>query len=299
LQLSWVVDIEAGKHDVFVTSTLSGWTNNNSSLAWLEQVFDRCTKKKARQGRAWRLLILDSHGSYVTEDFIDYCLDHRILLVVLSPHSTHTVQLLDVGCFKPLASAYSQRLTIHTQCSQGLVPIKKGDFFLLFRDAWSKAFKKETVLHSWGATGVWPMDPDNVLKRFKIDAPGEALPVTTSNWRHMECLLCAAVDRPSSESKNLSNMIHHVAVQKELIEDENKGFREALSTKKKHNKKNKVFDLQQREEYHGGVVIWSPRKLKEAWARQKVRSDEEELCLSKKQKKRSVRLLRKLSNTNR
>jgi hypothetical protein len=60
-----------------------------------------------------------------------------------------------------------------------------------------------------------------------------------------------------------------------------------------------VFDLQQREEYHGGVVIWSPRKLEEAWARQKVRRDEEELCLSKKQKKRSARLLRKLSDTNR
>jgi hypothetical protein len=122
----------------------------------------------------------------VTDDFIDYCLDHRILLAILPPHSTHTLQPLDVGCFKPLASAYSKRLTIHTQRSQGLVPIKKGDFFLLFWDAWGKAFKKETVLRSWEATGIWPMDPDNVLKRFKKDAPDEASPVNTSDWRHME-----------------------------------------------------------------------------------------------------------------
>ena len=47
LQSSWVVDIEARKHDVFVTSTPSGWTNNDTGLAWLEQVFDRCTKKSA------------------------------------------------------------------------------------------------------------------------------------------------------------------------------------------------------------------------------------------------------------
>jgi hypothetical protein len=47
LQLSWVADIKPGVHDVFVASTPSGWTNNNVGLAWLEQVFDRCTKKKA------------------------------------------------------------------------------------------------------------------------------------------------------------------------------------------------------------------------------------------------------------
>ena len=132
LQSSWVADIEVGRHDVFVTSTPSGWTNNDTGLAWLEQVFNRCTKKKARRGKDWRLLILDGHGNHVTGDFIDYCLDHRILLAILPPHFTHTVQPLDVGCFKPLASAYSKRLTTYTQRSQGSVPIKKGDFFLLF-----------------------------------------------------------------------------------------------------------------------------------------------------------------------
>ncbi|KAJ8113422.1 hypothetical protein OPT61_g4445 [Boeremia exigua] len=39
-------------------------------LAWLKQVFNRFTKAKAR--RKYRLLILNSHGSYVTMDFINY-----------------------------------------------------------------------------------------------------------------------------------------------------------------------------------------------------------------------------------
>ena len=123
------------------------------------------------------------------------------------------------------------------------------------------------------------MDPDNVLIRFKKDAPDETSLVSTSNWRHMERLLRAAVDRSLSEAKNLSSLIHHVAVQKEPLEDENKGLREALGTKKKHNKKGKVLDLQQREEYHDGAVIWSPRKLNEAQAREKVRRDKEEALL--------------------
>jgi hypothetical protein len=66
----------------------------------LKQVFDRHTKKKARS--SYRLLILDGHGSHVTMDFIEYCDKNRILLAVFPPHSTHSLQLLDVvryeGC---------------------------------------------------------------------------------------------------------------------------------------------------------------------------------------------------------
>jgi len=76
-----------------------------------------------------------------------------------------------------------------------------------------------------------------------------------------------------------------VAIQKELLEDKNKGLREALCTKKKHNKKGKVLDLQQREEYYGGAMIWSPRKLREAQARDKVRRDKEALLIQKAEEK--------------
>jgi hypothetical protein len=47
-------------------------------------------------------------------------------------------------------------LAEYTQRSQGLVPIKKGDF-LLFWDAWQASFKKQTILQSFAATGIWPM----------------------------------------------------------------------------------------------------------------------------------------------
>jgi hypothetical protein len=40
-------------------------------LAWLEQLFNRYTKKKAR--RSWRLLVIDGHGSYITMAFINSC----------------------------------------------------------------------------------------------------------------------------------------------------------------------------------------------------------------------------------
>jgi hypothetical protein len=133
IQSTWVEDIKAGEHEVFITSLPSSWTNNNIGLAWLKQVFDRCTKEKAEKARrSYRLLVLDSHGSYITMDFIDYCDQNRILLAILPPYSTYTLQPLDVAMFKPLSTAYSVELSKYLHTSQGLVPINKGDFFPLF-----------------------------------------------------------------------------------------------------------------------------------------------------------------------
>ncbi|KAF7570041.1 hypothetical protein PtrM4_100430 [Pyrenophora tritici-repentis] len=38
IRSSWVEDIKAGEHEVFVSSSLTGWSNNDVGLAWLEQV---------------------------------------------------------------------------------------------------------------------------------------------------------------------------------------------------------------------------------------------------------------------
>jgi hypothetical protein len=121
--------------------------NNNTGLAWLKQVFDRHTKKKARS--SYRLLILDGHGSHVTMDFIEYCDKNRILLAVFPPHSTHSLQLLDVVCFALLAGSCTNQLITNTQHSQGLLPLEKSDFFLFFWHAWTSTFTEKLILMSF------------------------------------------------------------------------------------------------------------------------------------------------------
>jgi hypothetical protein len=136
-------------------------------LAWLKQVFNRHTKKKAGLGRKWRLLIVDGHGSYVTQDFLDYCMKRRILVAVYPPHSTHSLQPLDMVCFLPLAASYSKELSTHIFKTQGLVSITKGDFFLLFWAAWTSTMTEKLILKSFEATRIFPMDREAILKRFR------------------------------------------------------------------------------------------------------------------------------------
>ena len=276
IRSSWVEDIKAGEHEVFVSSSPTGWSNNDVGLAWLEQVFDRYTKQ--RSGR-WRLLILDGHGSHVTMEFIKYCDRHRILLMILPPHSTHTLQPLDVVLFKPLSQAYSNELTNYLHKAQGLVPIKKGDFFPLFWSAWISSFTESLILKAFEATGIWPMDANVILRRFASTPEAErssSSGLSDYDWRKLDRLVRAAVnDSHQNEARKLRSSVHHLSVQYELLQHENEGLKEALQHKKKHKKKGKALDLQQRQEYHGGAVHWSPRKLREARAREAVRERDE------------------------
>jgi hypothetical protein len=81
--------------------------NNVLGLEWLKH-FDAHTK--TRKVGVYRLLILDGHESHLNQDFMDYCLEHKILTLCMPPHSSHVLQLLDVVCFLPLKRKYSQRV---------------------------------------------------------------------------------------------------------------------------------------------------------------------------------------------
>jgi hypothetical protein len=282
IQSSWVEEIQPGVHSVLVSSSPTGWTNNDIGLAWLQQVFDRFTKTKAR--RKWRLLILDGHGSHVTMDFINYCDRNKILLGILPPHSTHTLQPLDVVMFKPLSTAYSRELTTHLHNGQGLSVIKKSDFFHLFWKAWTSTFTQGLILRSFEVTGISPLQPNVILQRFAKDTPeasdsnsSSSSVYSGSDWLKIETLLRkVAKDEGSKELKKIRRSLHHISIQNQLLHYEISGLKEVLKTQKKHKKKSKPLDLQKNHEYHGGAVFWSPRKVQEARSREQVRQEQQE-----------------------
>jgi hypothetical protein len=231
-------------------------------------------------------------------DFIDYCDRHRILLAVFPPHSTHTLQPLDVVLFKPLSTAYSAELSTNLHTSQGLLAIKKGDFFPLFWRSWIATFKEDLILKSFEATGISPLNPDVVLKRFdhqSREGSSSSSDLSRSGWRKIDRLITSTVKDPASdEAKKVRRTLHSLQVQNELLNHEVKGLKEALNTKKKRQKKSKPLDLQQRQEYHGGAVFWSPRKVQEARARQVVRDRDEIDQQRQKDERARIRAANKL-----
>jgi hypothetical protein len=282
IQDSWLQSFDPDDHQACFASSPSGWTNNDIGLAWLKQVFDQYTKAKARS--SYRLLILDGHGSHLTMDFIKYCDQNRILLMIYPPHSTHTLQPLDVVMFKPLSSAYSGQVAAFMERCQGLTSMSKRDFYPMFMAAWEASFKEETILKAFEATGVSPLKPEVILKRFNTRQPtqgsssdSDSSALSASDWRKIRQLIDRAVsDRDQRKISKLNQTIHRLSIRSTLAEHENTRLKEALINERLRRKRGKALPLEQGEEYHGGAVFWSPRKVKEARDRLQQQELEEE-----------------------
>jgi hypothetical protein len=283
IQDSWLQAFDPDDHQARFASSPSGWTNNNIGLAWLKQVFDRSTKLKA--GRSYRLLILDGHGSHLTMDFIEYCDCNQILLAIYPPHSTHTLQPLDVVMFKPLSSAYSSQVAGFIERCQGLTSMSKRDFYPMFIAACEASFKKDTILKAFEATGLSPLEPEVILKQFNQPAQlgqssdSDSSALSASDWRKIRQLVGDAVaDRDQRKISKLNQTIHRLSIRSTLAEHENTRLKKALINERKRRKQGKALPLEAAEEYHGGAVFWSPRKVKDArdWLRQQELEEEQQ-----------------------
>ena len=67
------------------------------------------TREKANG--QYRLLINDGHDSHITGDWLAHCQENKIIPAILSPHSSHLTQPLDIGVFGPLKKVMAREIT--------------------------------------------------------------------------------------------------------------------------------------------------------------------------------------------
>lgn len=146
-------------HNWSIGVSENGWTTNEIGMYWLEHVFQKYTKDRTI-GR-YRLLILDGHGSHVTPEFDQYCLNHSIIVLCMPPHSSHLLQPLDVGCFAVLKRSYGS--LVEQKMGLGVNHIDKLEFLPLYQQARAQALSESNIKSSFRATGLMPLNPDAVL----------------------------------------------------------------------------------------------------------------------------------------
>jgi hypothetical protein len=265
LQDTWLDDFDPVQDYAFFASSENGWSCDLLGQNWLENVFDRLTKEKAKRGR--RLLLVDGHSSHVNMRFIDYADAHRIVLAVLPPHSTHRLQPLDVGLFSPLATYYSQQIDRLLVESQGLVRLTKRDFWLLFYEAWKQAFTMRNIQSAWEKTGIYPYNPRKVLSTFEI--PQEATsqsakklktPSSTRGIRRTFRQL-EKEGHVNEKAKILLHASEKLAAELELARHEIQGLRNTVIHEKKKRKRGKAMHLYDPEEKEGQALFFSPARI--------------------------------------
>ena len=54
------------------------------------------------------MLILNKHRSHLTMNFKELCIFYKIIIFLLSSHSTHLIQSLNVDCFQSTKHYYTE-----------------------------------------------------------------------------------------------------------------------------------------------------------------------------------------------
>ena len=275
LQDSWLDDYDPADGTYFASST-TGWTNNGLAISWLTGLFDRQTKRKARNGRDPRLLILDGHGSHINMPFLDWCEKRNIHVCAFPPHSTHRLQPLDVSLFAPLATYYSQGLDQWIQSTQGYCKITKRQFYYLFKPAFEKAFSEANVTSGWRKTGLDPFDPSAVLSQLSTEpeasesrpttgSSGKQSAISLSDWRKINQVVREAVgDVLGPDARRIIKHCHQLQAETALLKAQIQGLQEAVRTEKRQKKPKKALFRGLRGEEGNTAIFFSPRKIQEA-----------------------------------
>lgn len=116
---------------VYFAVTTTDWSNNSIERQWIGKMFDKNTKEKAEQ-RYW-LLIVDWHWSYINFFFLNYSKKYQIIVLILSPHSTHRLQLLGVALFLPFSKVYFKELSDFMMKGLEFVSISQRMFYSFFK----------------------------------------------------------------------------------------------------------------------------------------------------------------------
>ena len=271
IQDTWVTEVDPKEHQVHFASTATGWTNENLGYKWLTTVFDRFSKAKARQGRDYRLLILDGHNSHLNIRFLDWCGEHKVLVAYFPSHSTHRLQPLDVSIFGPLAQYYSEEADLWLYKCTGLRSFTKRDFFAIFWPAFLKAFSEKNILSAFKKAGLQPKEYDHIIKAItrqpleEVEHSSGSSILSNLEVRVVRRFIETVVDKKvNKKTRKLVNTVEALTAQNELLKHENNNLRSTIIEEKNQRARGKGLFEQMRDEQESKALIFSPNKIQQA-----------------------------------
>ena len=149
-------------------NTTSGWFDARCFERWFRDIFLVHTRNQP--GR--KVLIGDNLASHFTAPVIQGCIDNDIHFVCLVPNATHLLQPLDVSVFRPLKISWRNILETWRKESRIKGDIPKTQIPGLLSKL-HRQLKPESLVSGFKATGIHPLNRNEVLKRLPNANQGE------------------------------------------------------------------------------------------------------------------------------
>ena len=198
----------------------NGWINSELYLEWFKFFLSNIPSTRPV------ILIQDGHASHISIPLIELAQKSNVHFLCLPSHTTHILQLLDVGVFKSFKSNFSKACHKFLMGRPGQV-ITTAAIALLVHDAWYNSFTPLNVLSGFKKYGIHPLNSGEVSDRQL--APSKA--VNVACFSQPEC-----ISKPKT-SASKSFEAHRSAPTKSL--------HGSTSTQCSPNSSNQLFTLEQ------------------------------------------------------
>ncbi|KAM4063561.1 DDE superfamily endonuclease [Hirsutella rhossiliensis] len=277
VQDSWLTEFDPEHQAAFFTTSETGWTNHELGKEWLIGVFDRFTKEKARNGRDYRLLITDGHSSHVNMDFLEWCDQHRIIVAVFPPHSTHRLQPLDVSLWpsfdrihQPAHPVDCKDTGTHRAIETRVLVVILERIRVIFLGGEHRKWLKRT--------GLLPFDPEVVLSQIAEKTEDES----ESGDSSVDSL---ALQQPTARD------LRRLVDKNELLRYENQGLRETIFHEKQRRMRGKALkDYLFDRVDPNSAQVFSPAKVAQARLKKAaMETQKQEEALEKERQRRQAK----------
>ena len=135
------------------TVTTSGWSNAAVFREYLQDHFIKYVQ--GRDSSEPVLILYDGHISHFSLDLIEWARTNNSILFVLSPHCSHILQPMDVGCFGQFQIKYSQECQTFSRGNGRIV--SRYDVCALACKAYSAALTPANLRAAFAKTGIFPL----------------------------------------------------------------------------------------------------------------------------------------------
>lgn len=126
-----------------------GWINESLFKEWFEFFISSIPARRPV------VLLMDSHSSHINPDVISLARENGIYLFTFPAHTSHLLQPLDVGVYKPLKSHWSKALNNYMLAHPTEKPTRQN-FHEIFSEPFISSMTPMNIINAFKKAGVYP-----------------------------------------------------------------------------------------------------------------------------------------------
>ncbi len=149
--------------DLLLATTEFEYSNDEKIFDWLKH-FDFHSQKT--QVEAHRLLIMNNYEFHLTYEFLQYVDFHNIMIFILSSHSTHVTQSLNVKIFQLMKHYHSKMIDETIRLKS--MSFNKQNFLAFFISLRVKIFTESNIQSTFKQTELVSYSSKVMLKKVRV-----------------------------------------------------------------------------------------------------------------------------------